>query len=59
MRTWFSPQVEEEGLVTDPNLFREAKAFRESVAKGEVKSAPEQEASPVTVSDTDVDDIPF
>ncbi len=59
MRTWFSPQVEEEGLVTDPNLFREAKSFRESVAKGEVKAAPEQEASPVTVSDTDVDDIPF
>ena len=60
MRTWFSPQVEEEGLVTDQNLFREAKAFRESVAKGEVKAAPEGDTVTVTdEAEVDVSDIPF
>ena len=60
MRTWFSPQVEEEGLVTDPVLFREAKSFRESVAKGEVKAAPEGDTVTVTdEAEVDVGDIPF
>lgn len=55
--SWSNWQVEHVGLVDSRDLLLEAKAFRESVAAGEVKAAPEESASPS--SSHQEDSIPF
>jgi len=56
--TWFTPSVEKVGLVESRDLMLEAKAFRDSVAAGEVKAASEERV-PTTSSVQQDDDIPF
>jgi hypothetical protein len=56
--TWFTPSVEKVGLVESRDLMLEAKAFRDSVAAGEVKAASEERV-PTTASVQQDDDIPF
>lgn len=57
---WANYKVEKEGFVTDRNIFQEAKTFRNSVAAGEVKAAPEQGEYSQSSSSTILDeDIPF
>ena len=62
MRTWYNWAVEKVGLVQDKSLFMEAKAFRESVMKGEAKAqqeeAPVRGSAPAAQMPTD-EDIPF
>ena len=62
MRTWYNWAVEKVGLVQDKSLFMEAKAFRESVMKGEAKAqqeeAPVSDSAPAAQMPTD-EDIPF
>ena len=58
--SWSNWQVEKVGLLEDRNLFLEAKAFRESIAAGEVKAAPEADDQVSGRSSLDNDDeIPF
>jgi len=58
--SWFNYQIELVGLVADRNLLLEAKAFRDSVAAGEVKAAPEEGSTPTDTSSAQRDsDIPF
>jgi len=56
--TWFTPSVEKVGLVQSRDLMLEAKTFRDSVAAGELKAAPEGAVPPATSVQQD-DDIPF
>lgn len=59
--SWANWNVEKIGLVEDRDLLLEAKAFRDSVAAGEVKAAPE-EGTPAPSSSSPVeqgDEIPF
>jgi len=64
LRSWYNWQVEKVGFVQDKGLFDEAKAFRESVMKGEAKAASEDQPvkdSAPAGKDTlpEDDDIPF
>jgi hypothetical protein len=56
--SWFNYQIELVGLIQDRNLMLEAKAFRDSVASGEVKAAPEEGPSTAS-SAVNESDIPF
>lgn len=56
--SWFNYQIELVGLIQDRNLMLEAKAFRDSVASGEVKAAPEEGPSTAS-SSVNESDIPF
>jgi hypothetical protein len=58
--SWNNYQIEKVGLVDNRDLFMEAKSFRESIAAGEVKAAPEEMATS-TASSAPVkdDEIPF
>jgi len=55
--SWANYQIEKVGLVEDRELLLGAKAFRDSVAAGEVKAAPEE--GPSQASSASTDDIPF
>ena len=55
--SWFNYQIEKVGLLESRDLMLEAKAFRDSVAAGEVKAAPEE--STTSESSSDKDEIPF
>tara|TARA_R110000787_G_scaffold52502_1_gene123565 strand:+ start:40 stop:459 length:420 start_codon:yes stop_codon:yes gene_type:complete len=57
--TWNNWAVEKEGLVEERDLLQEARLFRQSVAAGEVKAAPEGETSATPPSDKRDKDIPF
>jgi hypothetical protein len=58
--SWSNYQIEKVGLVEDRALLLEAKSFRDSVAAGEVKAAPEEGSSQASSSGlTNSDDIPF
>jgi len=57
--TWNNWAVEKEGLVKERDLLQEARLFRQSVAAGEVKAAPEGETSTTPPSDKRDKDIPF
>ena len=60
MGTWFNYQVEKVGFIQDKALFKEAKSFRESIAKGEVKAAADPEIRDSdSTDDLKDDDIPF
>tara|TARA_R110000803_G_scaffold75918_2_gene140266 strand:+ start:568 stop:1380 length:813 start_codon:yes stop_codon:yes gene_type:complete len=61
---WANYKVEKHGLVNDRNLMLEAKAFRDSVAAGEVKAASEERVPTSSSTQTNVnslrdEDIPF
>jgi hypothetical protein len=58
--SWYNWSVEKVGLVQSPELFREAKALRESVSSGAMKAAadPDRQES-VGQSKRQDDDIPF
>jgi hypothetical protein len=51
--------VEKVGLLTDRDLMLEAKTFRDSIAAGEVKAAPEADESASGASRQVDSDIPF
>ena len=55
--SWANYQIEKVGLVENRDLLLEAKAFRDSVAAGEVKAAPEEGSSQASSSSSD--EIPF
>ena len=55
--SWFNYSVEKVGLLENRELLLEAKSFRDSVAAGEVKAAPEMGND--TQSNSERDDIPF
>ncbi len=55
--SWFNYQIEKVGLLESRDLMLEAKSFRDSVAAGEVKAAPEEGSS--TASSSNSDEIPF
>jgi len=55
--SWFNYQFENAGLLQNRDILLEAKAFRDSVAAGEVKAAPEMGDD--TQSNSERDDIPF
>jgi hypothetical protein len=55
---WSNYQVEKVGLVTNRDLLLEAKAFRDSIAAGEVKAAAEEGVSRPS-SNNDDSEIPF
>ena len=55
--SWFNYQIEKIGLLESRDLMLEAKSFRDSVAAGEVKAAPEEGSS--TASSSNSDEIPF
>ena len=58
--TWFNYAIEKIGLLENRELLLEAKSFRDSVAAGEVKAAPEDHGdSTSSSSDSDGEDIPF
>jgi len=57
--SWNNYLVEKVGLVTNRDLLLEAKAFRESIAAGEVKAAPESRPEPYGGASNDGDEIPF
>jgi len=57
--SWSTWGVERIGLVENRDLLLEAKAFRDSIAAGEVKAAPEEDVSAPSSSKMDGDDIPF
>ena len=60
MGTWYNWQVEKVGFIQDKAMFDEAKSFRESIAKGEVKAAADPETSDSgATKDLKDDDIPF
>ena len=54
--SWANWTLEKVGLVDDRDTFMEAKSFRESVAAGEAKAAPEEMPADNSVQS---DDIPF
>lgn len=54
--SWSNWTIEKIGLIEDRDVMMEAKTFRESVAAGEVKAAPEEVPAS---SSADTDDIPF
>ena len=54
--SWANWTLEKVGLVEDRDTFMEAKSFRESVAAGEAKAAPEDQPADNSVQS---DDIPF
>ena len=56
--SWNNYQVEKVGLVTNRDLLLEAKAFRDSIAAGEVKAAAEEGVSRPS-SNNDDSEIPF
>jgi len=56
--SWFNYTIEKIGLVEDRDLMLEAKAFRDSVAAGEVKAAAE-EGNPTSNPPVKDDEIPF
>jgi len=56
--SWFNYTIEKIGLVEDRDLMLEAKAFRDSVAAGEVKAAAE-EGAPTSNPAIKDDEIPF
>ena len=56
--SWFQPSVEKVGIVQDRDIMLEAKAFRDSVAAGEVKAASEEHVTAASSVQQD-DDIPF
>ena len=55
--SWANYQIEKIGLIENRDLLLEAKSFRDSVAAGEVKAAPEE--GPSQTSSSSSDDIPF
>jgi len=55
--SWSTWGVEKVGLLTDRNLMLEAKTFRDSIAKGEVKAASEKDEQ--SSGGSGGDDIPF
>tara|TARA_R100001460_G_scaffold45894_1_gene83252 strand:- start:92 stop:892 length:801 start_codon:yes stop_codon:yes gene_type:complete len=58
--TWFNYAIEKIGLLENRELLLEAKSFRDSVAAGEVKAAPEDHGdSTSSSSDNNGDEIPF
>ena len=61
--TWFNYRIEKVGLVqnSERDLMLEAKAFRDSIAAGEVKAAPEEgdSSSRDSTSGKNEDEIPF
>ena len=57
--TWFNYSIEKIGLIEDRQLLQEAKSFRDSVAAGEVKAAPEEGEQAKAPSRTDGEEIPF
>jgi len=57
--SWNNWQVERIGLVEDRDLLLEAKSFRDSIAAGEVKAAPEEDVSAPSSSSMNESDIPF
>ena len=57
--TWGNWQVERIGLVENRDLLLEAKAFRDSIAAGEVKAAPETNQTMGGSSNHGDDEIPF
>jgi hypothetical protein len=57
--SWNNYQVEKVGLVESRDLLLEAKAFRESIAAGEVKAAPEAPSDNGGGSRNGDDEIPF
>lgn len=58
--SWNNYQIEKVGLVTSRDLLLEAKSFRESIAAGEVKAAPEEGVSaPSSSAPVKDDEIPF
>jgi hypothetical protein len=56
--SWNNWQVERIGLLENRDLLLEAKAFRDSIAAGEVKAAPEMDPDAVH-SRNDDSEIPF
>ena len=56
--SWFNYQFENAGLLENRDILLEAKAFRDSVAAGEVKAAPE-DGPHTDASSSGKDDIPF
>jgi len=56
--SWFNYQIEKVGLLDNRDILLEAKSFRDSVAAGEVKAAPEDGPHTDTTS-PGKDDIPF
>jgi hypothetical protein len=56
--SWGNWQVERIGLVENRDLLLEAKAFRDSIAAGEVKAAPET-GQTMGGAANDGDEIPF
>ena len=58
--TWFNYAIEKIGLLENRDLLLEAKSFRDSVAAGEVKAAPEGEEEVKDSSPSkDGEEIPF
>lgn len=57
--SWSTWGVEKVGLLTDRDLMMEAKTFRDSIAAGEVKAAPEADESASGASRQVDSDIPF
>ena len=56
--SWFNYQIEKVGLLENRDILLEAKSFRDSVAAGEVKAAPE-DGPHTDASSSGKDDIPF
>lgn len=56
--SWFNYSIEKTGLLENRDILLEAKSFRDSVAAGEVKAAPEDSPHTDTKS-SGKDDIPF
>jgi hypothetical protein len=57
--SWGNWQVERIGLVENRDLLLEAKSFRDSIAAGEVKAAPETDQTMGGSSNRGDDEIPF
>jgi len=57
--SWGNWQVERIGLVENRDLLLEAKSFRDSIAAGEVKAAPEVDQSMGASGNRGDDEIPF
>ena len=61
LRSWYNWSVEKVGFVQKKSLFNEAKAFRESIMKGEAKAVKEEVPANAKKSSTPLtdDDVPF
>ena len=61
LRSWYNWSVEKVGFVQKKSLFNEAKAFRESIVKGEAKAAKEEVPANAKKASTPLtdDDVPF